>query len=142
MIIFGRANPLTINVTGYEYEAPVSEWDDWLIVEIDYSVEGRSIFHFSDPCLMTTELKSFAKILREFATSKEKKKVVEFLEPIIEFTLKKEKYEHYDYYITAEINMEAYKDNDIIVKTKACNPKEYEKLIESVEEMCKKFPPR
>lgn len=142
MITLGRVNPLTINVTGYEYEAPVSEWDDWLMVEIDYSVEGRSVFRFSDPCLMTKELNSFAKTLKEFAISKEKKKVVKFLEPILKFTLEKEKYEHYDYYITAEVYMEAYKDNDVIVKAKACNPKEYEKFIESIEEMCRKFPPR
>ena len=142
MITFGRANLLTFNVTGYEYENPSSEWDDWLMIEIDYSVEGRSVFHFSDPCLMTTELQSFANTLREFETSKEKKKVIEFIEPIVKFTLTKEKYEHYDYYITAEVDMEAYKDNDVVIKTKACNPKEYEKFTESVEEICKKFPPR
>lgn len=144
MIILGNKNRLTFEAVGYEYglERCGSEWDDFIVIDIEYSVAEQSVFHFHDPCITTAELAGFAKIIREFPTSKDNKKVIEFTEPLIKITLKKKKYEHYDFSVTAEVFAEPYGDNDTIVKSQLFNERAFERFAESINRESEKFPPR
>lgn len=142
MITLGHRNRLTFEALGYEFESGGSEWDDFLVIDIEYSVEEQSVFHFRDPCITAVELAGLANIMHEFLTSRENKKIIEFTEPLIKITLKKKKYEHYDFSVTAEVWMEPYGDNDTIVKSQNFNEKTFERFAEIIKQESEKFPPR
>ena len=142
MITLGHRNRLTFEPLGYEAENGGSEWDDFLVIDIEYSVEEQSVFHFRHPCITAAELAGLAKIMREFLTSKENKKTIEFIEPLIKITLEKKKYEHYDFFVTAEVWMEPYRDNDTIIKCQNFNEKTFERFAEIIKQESEKFPPR
>ena len=140
MITLGKVNKLTLEAAGYEGPDGGSDfYDDFLLIDIEYSVDEKSVFRFCDPCITARELAGLSRVMKDFQASGKKKKVIEFLEPIIKITIGKN---YGGFYVTFEIFMESYQDGDSIIKTQQFNEKNYEKFIESIERESEKFPPR
>lgn len=140
MITIGEVNRLTFEAVGYKNQECYSEWDDFLMIDIKYfSRDDEIIFQCDFPYIMAKEFATIAGDMREFMESDEVKRVIDFSEPNLSFTLEKTDIDRYR--VTAEIFV-SYKDGNTIVKNHWFYTEDFEKFIKSIEDESKKFPPR
>ena len=140
MFKIGQVNKLTFEVTGYKEAECLSEWDDFLMLDVKYYSGTDIAFHYELPYITTKEFVGIAGTLREFLESEDDKVLIDFSEPNIEFTI--ERCDEDKFRITAEIYMRSYKDGNTIVKNQWLNTEEFINFIDSIEMESKKFPPR
>ncbi|MCH5192557.1 MAG: hypothetical protein J1F11_01245 [Oscillospiraceae bacterium] len=140
MITIGNVNKLTFEVTGYKDQNCLSEWDDFLMLSVKYYSGMEIAFQYDLPYITAKEFTDMPDEMRDFVESGEEKRVIDFSEPNIEFTL--EKCDEDKYRVTAEIYMKSYKDGNTIVKNQWFTTEEFSAFIDSIENESKKFPPR
>ena len=141
MFTIGQVNRLTFEVTGYKVEDCLSEWDDFLILNVKYYSGTDIAFQYDLPYITAKEFTGIPGAMKEFLEAEEgEKNIIDFSEPNIEFTV--EKCDEDKYRVTVEIYMQSYKDGNTIVKNQWFNTEEFIDFIDSIEEESKKFPTR
>lgn len=141
MISIGKKNILTISVEDYEFPVANSIWDDFLNLNIEYSVEDKVVFKYTDPCITTNELKALAITLDKFAVSDEKEVGIRFVEPIIAISVFKDIIESITYLLEIQVNFNCG-DNDVLRKFRRLNQEEYLQFVDAIKKESEKFPPR